>query len=97
MAIQVIALVTVNDDEPQALAAYIAATFPLMEKAGGKILRRFTVNEVVVGHKPAKSVMIIEYPSREAVDLVFESETYRNIIPIRDIAFLDYNVSIVSD
>ena len=33
----------------------------------------------------------------EAVDLVFESETYRNIIPIRDIAFLDYNVSIVSD
>ncbi len=97
MAIQVIALVTVNDDEPQALAAYIAATFPLMENAGGKILRRFTVNEVVVGHKPAKSVIIIEYPSREAVDLVFESEIYRNIIPIRDIAFLDYHVSIVSD
>lgn len=97
MAVQVIALVTVNDDEPLALAQYIAATTPLMEQAGGRVLRRFSVNEVVVGHKPAKLVIIIEYPSREAVDMVFNSQVYSDIVPTRDLAFLEYHVSIVSD
>lgn len=96
MPIQVLALVTVNDDEPAALAKYLEATGPLLERAGGQIVQRFNVNQVVVGNRPAKSVIIVEYPSMEAVDMVFQSDEYKQIIPYRDKAFKDYHVSVVT-
>jgi uncharacterized protein (DUF1330 family) len=97
MTVTVVALVSINDDEPQALAEYFRVTGPLLEKAGAKIKKNFTVNEVVVGHRPAKTVFIVEYPSRAAVDMVFRSPEYESIIPVRDLAFTDYSVSITSD
>lgn len=97
MSVTVVALVTVNDDEAFALGEYFRLTGPLLERAGAKILKRFNVNEVVVGHRPAKTVMIVEYPSREAVDSVFSSEAYKEAKKFRDLAFSDYNVTIASD
>jgi uncharacterized protein (DUF1330 family) len=96
MPVKVIALVTINDDQPRALAAYLEATLPLLEAVGGSIAQRFTVQGQVVGNMPAKSVMIINYPSYEAVQELFESEAYQNIIPTRNLAFKDYSVSVVS-
>lgn len=96
MSVKVIALVTINEDEPMALASYLAATGPLLEAVGGKIIQRFTVQETVVGNKPAQHVMIVDYPNRQAVDAVFGSQIYQDIVPIRDRAFLTYDVSVVS-
>ncbi len=97
MTATVIALLTVCDDCPSELAAYFKATKPLLEKAGARIIKRFEINEVVVGRRPARTVMIVEYPSRAAVDMVFGSPEYERVKPIRDQAFLDYQVSIVGD
>jgi uncharacterized protein (DUF1330 family) len=91
----VIALVTVCDECPAELAAYFKATTPLLERVGARIVQRFAINEVVVGRRPARSVVLVEYPDRAAVDAVFESPEYKAIIPIRDLAFLDYHVSIL--
>jgi uncharacterized protein (DUF1330 family) len=96
MSVKVIALVTINEDQPMALAMYLAATGPLLDAVGAKILTRFRVQEAVVGQKPAQSVMIVEYPDRAAVDGVFGSQVYQDIIPIRDTAFSTYNVSIAA-
>lgn len=96
MSVFVLAMVTINEAEPYALSKYLEATMPLLDEVGGKLLQRFTVNEVVVGSRPAHSVMIIEYPSRAAVDKVFSSATYESIIPYRDKAFLDYHVTVVA-
>lgn len=96
MSVKVIALVTINEDQPVALAQYLAATGPLLDAAGGKILQRFVVQDVVVGKKPAQSVMIVEYPDRAAVDAVFGSQIYKDIIPIRDTAFSTYDVSVAA-
>lgn len=96
MSVKVIALVTINDDQPMALATYLAATGPLLEAVGAKIIQRFSVQEAVVGRKPAQSVMIVEYPNRQAVDAVFGSQIYQDIVPIRDTAFSTYNVSVAS-
>ena len=93
--VKVIALITISEDAPMALAAYFNVTAPLLEKAGAKIVKRFEINEVVVGHRPAKTVVIVEYPNRAAVDMVFKSPEYQSIIPMRDQAFSDYQVSIV--
>lgn len=96
MSVTIVALVTINEDEPQALAKYLAVTMPLLEKAGAKIVQRFEVQEMVVGHRPAKTIMVVEYPDRSAIDWVFKSAEYQSVKEIRDVAFLDYQVSIVS-
>lgn len=97
MSITVVAMTSINEDEPMALAEYLSVTGPLLQRAGAKILKRFTVNEVVVGHRPAKTVFIVEYPNRDAVEAVFGSEEYKSIIPARDLAFTEYNVTVASD
>jgi uncharacterized protein (DUF1330 family) len=95
MTVLVVALVTVAEDAPSALATYFRVTEPLLARAGARIIQRFEINEVVVGRPPARYVVIVEYPDRAAVDVVFESPEYKAIVPIRDAAFLDYHVSIV--
>ncbi len=97
MTVTVITLLTVCDDCPSELAAFFQATKPLMDRAGARFVKRFAINEVVVGRRPARTVMIMEYPSRAAVDAVFGSAEYQRVIPIRNQAFLDYQVSIVGD
>lgn len=97
LPVTVVALVSVNDDAPHALARYFAVTTPLLEKAGAKIVQRFLVSEDLVGAKPAQSMIIVEYPSREAVSLVFDSPEYQGIIEDRDKAFSTYQVSLVAE
>ncbi len=97
MPVTVLALVTIAEDAPFELATYFRVTQPLMEKAGAKIIKRFTLNEMIVGREPAKTVIMVEYPNRAAVDLVFGSPDYQAIIPLRDIAFPTYQVSVIED
>lgn len=97
MPVTIIALVTVNEDEPMALAKYFEVTNPLLEKAQAKIIQRFEVKTALAGSKPSKSVVIVEYPNHDAVSHVFDSEEYKNVIEYRDKAFSTYQVSIVSN
>jgi len=97
MSVTVIALVTINEEAPVALAAYLEVTGPLLEKAGAKIVKRFEISEAVVGQQPAQSVVIVEYPNRDAVSQVFESDEYQSVKVIRDEAFTNYQISIVGD
>lgn len=96
MTVFVLAMVTINEAEPYALSKYLDATLPLLDEVGAKIVQRFDVNEVVVGRRPAQSVIIVEYPSKEAMDKVFSSATYRSVLPYREKAFLEYHVSVVA-
>lgn len=97
MTVTVVAMVSINDDEPLALAEYFRVTGPLLERAGATIKKTFNINEVVVGHRPAKKVFVVEYPDKAAVDMVFQSQEYKNVIPSRDLAFSEYSVSIAAD
>ena len=94
MPITVIAVVSFAEGELDALKRYLEVTAPLLEKAKAKVVKQFTLNEVVVGCRPAKQVLIVEYPDREAVDQVFNSQEYRELVPIRDRAFSTYEISI---
>ena len=95
--VTVLAFVTFAEDQPMALAEYLRVTTPLLDRAGARIMKRFTVSERVVGSAPAQSVMIVEYPSRAAVAQVFNSAEYHAVIPVRDRAFLTYHISIASE
>jgi uncharacterized protein (DUF1330 family) len=99
----VLGFVTIAEDAPEALAAYLEATGPLLQRVGARIVKRFAISEVVAGksaaphHAPSRTVIMVEYPNREAVDLVFGSAEYAAIRPIRDRAFLDYTITVVDD
>lgn len=95
--VTVLAFVTISEDAPDALAAYFKVTDPLLQRAGARIIKRFAVNDVVVGSHPAKTVVMVEYPSREAVDSVFLSPEYAAVKATRDRAFSTYSITVVDD
>lgn len=94
MTVTVVALLSINEAEPAALGEYFRITTPLLDRAKARIVRRFTLNEALVGKRPAQMAVIVEYPDRAAVDMVFQSDAYRSAIPYRDKAFLKYEVSV---
>lgn len=94
MPVTVIALLSLNEEDPHALGQYFAVTQPLLDRAGAKIVKRFEIKDLVAGRQLAKMAVIVEYPDRAAVDSVFESDEYKSILPIRDRAFHEYSISI---
>ncbi len=94
MTVTVVALLTINEAEPAALGEYFRITTPLLERAKARIVKRFALNEAIVGPRSAQMAVLVEYPARAAVDTVFQSEEYRSAIPARGRAFLKYEVSI---
>lgn len=95
--VQLIASLTINEKEPEALQAYFETVNPLIEAMGGKVLQRIDVGDPVVGEAMPRLLMVVEYPSREAIQGVFESEAYKSIIPARKLAFSTYNICLVED
>lgn len=94
--IQVVASLTINPTEPKALQAYFDVAMPLIEKVGAKLVQKIEIGDPVVGDKLSSILMLVDYPSHEAVEAVFDSPEYKSIIPMRKRAFLKYNVCIVS-
>ena len=96
MTVLVVGLVSINPNEQDALAEYMRVTTPLLEQVGAKVVQQFQVDKTVVGEPIAQSMMVVEYPSLEAMDCVFGSDAYKAVIPFRDRAFDTYNVSVVN-
>lgn len=86
--------VTIAEGENAALAQYLEVTSRLFDEVGAKVVQRFNLTDVVPGHRPAKSIIIVAFPCRDAVELVFSSQSYQELIPVRDRAFEIYSVTI---
>lgn len=94
MTINVVALVSINEDQPYALAKYLEITEPLLERLGAKIVKRYALVEDVVGESSVQTVIVVEYPDIETVDKIFSSPEYARATPFRDLAFSRYSVHI---
>ena len=94
--IQLVASLTINPDEPEALRTYFETAARLMARYNGTLVQRIELGDPVVGEKVSEIIMVVNYPSYTEVDEMFASATYRSVIPMRDKAFLKYNVCIVS-
>ena len=94
--IEVIASLTFNAEEPKAVETYFQVATQLMEKAGAKVTQQIQVGASVIGEQAMEIVMLVEYPSFDALEDVFKSEEYQALIPIRDKAFVKYNVCVVN-
>lgn len=95
--VTVFAFVTLNEANPRALAEFLRMTAPVMQRAGARVVKRFSILEPVLGRPPYSTVIVIEYPDRAALDMVLSSEDYVRAMPTRDIAFSRYSLTIVDD
>jgi len=72
------AVAELNVSDPGWVADYVAQVTPMVERHGGRYLARTGHVERVEGVRETPQVLlIIEWPSREAADVFYESEEYR--------------------
>jgi uncharacterized protein (DUF1330 family) len=64
--------------DPAWVQDYLKNVTPMVERHGGRYLARTAKAERIEGTRPLPQVfLIVEWPSREAVDAFYESEEYR--------------------
>ena len=69
-------------DDEAAFAAYLKQTIPFIEKHGGRYLTKAGTHEMLEGRKPSR-VVIVEFPTKQAIKDWYEDPAYRPLIPKR--------------
>jgi uncharacterized protein (DUF1330 family) len=95
--VTVLAFVTLNEANPWALAEYFRIIGPVSQRAGARIVKRFSIVEPVLGRPPFSTLIIVEYPDRASYEAVIASDEYLQAIPMRELAFSSYSATIVDD
>lgn len=82
-----IALATPNPEEQEAYAYYTEKAPQLLVSGGGQLVRRLKVASSIKGDAPMQAMLIMDFPSTEAIKAVFDSQEYAELVPHRDKAF----------
>ena len=82
---------TPNPNEMEAVQGYLQGVLPLLMGAGGKLVKRLKVDEVIQGN-PSGMVLVMDFDSDEAITALFESDEYAALIPVRDQGFAEMNI-----
>ena len=77
------------DGGRETYAKYAAHTSPLLEKRGGKAIYRSDGRATVIGGEEWDTVLIVEYPSRDAFKDMITSEEYQAGVHLRHEALED--------
>ncbi|WP_158900819.1 DUF1330 domain-containing protein [Burkholderia sp. L27(2015)] len=70
------------EDETK-FSQYREKVMPILEQHGGRFLVRGGNMKVVEGEWPYPRLVILEFPTREAVDTWYSSPEYQAILPLR--------------
>ena len=81
MAAYLVAQVRV--DGPETYRRYREAVPALVDRFGGRFRVRGGELEVLEGEWPLPRLVIIEFPSRDAARLFYDSPEYQKILPLR--------------
>ena len=82
MAAYIVAQLKVHD--PAMFERYRDAVTPLVDRFGGRYRVRGGELELLEGDLPFPRLTIIEFPSRAAARLFFDSPEYQKIQPLRE-------------
>lgn len=81
MAAYLVAQLEVHD--PAMFQRYREAVTPLIDRFGGRYRARGGELEVLEGAWPLPRLVIIEFQSRDAARLFYDSPEYQKILPLR--------------
>ena len=85
-----------NPSEMEAVQSYLKGVMPLLMGAGGKVVKRLKVAKVVNG-RPSCMVLVMDFPSEEAVTDLFASDAYQALVETRDKGFSEMNMLIAGE
>jgi uncharacterized protein (DUF1330 family) len=80
-----------NPDEMESVQAYLQGVMPILQGAGGKLVKRLKVGQVING-KPSGMVLVMDFDSDKAITNLFASDDYAALIPARDKGFAEMNI-----
>lgn len=80
-----------NANEMAAVQEYLHGVLPLLMGAGGTLVKRLKVGEVINGSSTGM-VLVMDFDSPDAISTMFESEDYAALIPVRDRGFAEMNI-----
>jgi uncharacterized protein (DUF1330 family) len=83
-----IIIASVNPSEKDALNYYLQEMNVLYQEVGAKPTGRYKISETLMGSESTNLVSVMEFPSREALDKVFKSKKYKELVSYRQKAFL---------
>ncbi len=83
-----------NPAQMPAAQQYMQRAIPLLIGGGGEVICRVKVERAVVGDPNYNACLVMGFPSADAVDAVFNSEAYAEIIPLREAGFKSMDIVI---
>ena len=90
--VTMIVLAQINPEGKESLAVYIELSAPIFKEAGGVPVNKYKITGQLLGENPLSLVSVMEFPSIEVLNAVFENEKYKALIDLRNKAFLKLEI-----
>jgi uncharacterized protein (DUF1330 family) len=85
-----------NTEEPAAMQDYLQGVMPLFAEAGGTLVKRLKVDQIVEG-SPAGMAMVMDFESADAITDLFASPGYAELLPARDRGFKEISILVTQE
>ncbi len=93
-------LVIVSLPDPNGRAAlqqYVQGVMPLYRNIGGVVVKQSQFDELYAGNLFFTYLLIMDFPSKQALVDMFNGDAYQRLVPLRDQAFQKINISFAND
>jgi uncharacterized protein (DUF1330 family) len=84
-------------NERDALKAYLSQTPAIAKEYGATPVATYDVVTALVGDKKPGVFMVLSFPTRAAIDGLFNDPAYQALIPLRDRGFSDVCFYVVNE
>lgn len=92
----IVATAVFNPERMREAQQYMQRAIPLLINGGGEVICRIKVDRAVIGDSKYNACLVMNFPSVSAVEAVFKSEAYAEIIPLREAGFKSMDIVVAS-
>jgi uncharacterized protein (DUF1330 family) len=85
-----------SPNEMASVQEYLQGVMPLLQGAGGKLVKRLKVGKTVKG-SPSGMVLVMDFDSADAISEMFQSDDYAALVPARDRGFSEMNILLTNE
>jgi len=78
---------TINPNGKEELSHYLEKVGILYQDVKAKPVNKFRITKPLIGDYSPSLISIMEFPNMASLNDVFESDTYKKLLPYRDKAF----------
>ncbi len=86
-----------NLNEMEELKKYVQGVMPLLLNLGGTVVKRSKLTDTFYGKQSFVFLLVMDFPSKEKLTKMFDSDAYKALIPKRDKGFNDINILYAED